>query len=168
MGTKRFSLSFSAVAGLWSIEAVEPQFFISRGGGSDTMFITVMEFDGEDDLTSKPAIDVVKVYVNKDCVRELERLTNKSDTSGDVIRRFFVHSIILKIAQQLMTVCLTYPRQSDDGSVASRILEILNIDTETAYIQLQQEASRDPQSLSLRVQHKLELSNAVGKYTGGK
>lgn len=165
---KRFSLSFSAVAGLWSIEAVEPQFFISRGGGKDTMFITMMEYEGEEDLTMKPAIEVVKVYLNKECVREFERLTNKSDSSGDVIRRFFVHSIILKIAQQLVTACASYPKTADDGSVASKILEILNIDTEAAYYLLQQEALRDPETLSLRIQHRLCLSGAIAKYTGGK
>jgi hypothetical protein len=116
----------------------------------------------------KPAIDVVKVYLNKDCVREFERLTNKSDTSGDVIRRFFVHSIILKIAQQLVTACVTYPKKADDGSVASKILEILNIDTEASYLSLQQEALRDPETLSLRIQHRLSLSGAIAKYTGGK
>jgi precorrin-2 methylase len=165
---KRFSLSFSAVAGLWSIEAVEPQFFINRGGGKDTMFITIMDYEGEEDLTMKPAIDVVKVYLNKDCVREFERLTNKSDSSGDVIRRFFVHSIILKIAQQLLTACVTYPKKADDGSVASKMLEILNIDTESSYLSLQQEALRDPETLSLRIQHRLSLSSAIAKYTGGK
>ena len=164
----RFSLSFSAVAGLWSIEAVEPKFFISRGGGKDTMFITTMEYEGEEDLTMKPAIDVVKVYINKDCVREFERLTNKADASGDVIRRFFVHSIILKIAQQLVTACANYPREADDGSVASKILEILNIETEADYLSLQQEALRDAETLSLRIQHRLSFSSAIAKYTGGK
>jgi subtilisin family serine protease len=59
-------------------------------------------------------------------------------------------------------------KKADDGSVASKILEILNIDTEASYLSLQQEALRDPETLSLRIQHRLSLSGAIAKYTGGK
>jgi len=165
---KRFSLSFASIAGLWSIEAVDPQYFINRGGGGDTMFITEMEFEGEEDLTMKPAIEVVKVCLNKNCVIEFGRLTNKLDTSGDVLRRFFVHSIILKISQQLLKVCNSYPRQADDGSVAAKILDILNVDSEADYDSLQNEARRDPERLSLRIQNKLQLTSSIAKYTGKK
>jgi hypothetical protein len=167
-GFKRFSLSFSAVAGLWSIESVEPHFFVSRGGGLNTMFLTEMDFDGEDDLKTKPAIDVVTVYINNTCVREFERLTNKLDASGDVIRRFFVHGIILKIAQQLLASCIDFPREADDGSVASKLLEILQINSEADYLFLRDNAQRDPEKLSLRIQHRLELAGAVTKFTGGR
>jgi hypothetical protein len=165
---KRFSLSFASIAGLWSIEAVDPQYFVSRGGGVNTMFITEMEFDGEEDLTMKPAIDVVKVFLNKNCVIEFGRLTNKLDTSGDVLRRFFVHSIILKISQQLLNVCSSYPRQADDGSVAAKILDILSVDSEADYFTLQDEVRRDPERLSLRIQNKLQLTSSIAKYTGKK
>lgn len=165
---KRFSLSFASISGLWSIEAVDPQYFINRGGGADTMFITEMEFEGEEDLTMKPAIDVVKVCLNKNCVIEFGRLTNKLDTSGDVLRRFFVHSIILKISQQLLKVCNSYPRQADDGSVAAKILDILNVDSEADYFSLQDEVRRDPERLSLRIQNKLQLTSTISKYTGKK
>lgn len=165
---KRFSLSFASIAGLWSIEAVDPQYFINRGGGTNTMFITEMEFDGEEDLTMKPAIEVVKVCVNKNCVIEFGRLTNKLDTSGDVLRRFFVHSIILKISQQLLKVCTTYPRQADDGSVAAKLLDILSVNSEAEYFSLQDEVRRDPERLSLRIQNKLQLTSSIAKYTGKK
>lgn len=165
---KRFSLSFASIVGLWSIEAVDPQYFINRGGGADTMFITEMEFDGEEDLTMKPAIDVVKVCLNKNCVIEFGRLTNKLDTSGDVLRRFFVHSIILKISQQLLKVCSSYPRQADDGSVAAKILDILSVNSEADYFMLQDEVRRDAERLSLRIQNKLQLTSSIAKYTGKK
>ena len=167
-GFKRFSLSFSAVAGLWSIQSVEPQFFVNRGGGLNTMFLTEMDFDGEEDLTTKPAIDVVTVFINNVCAREFERLTNKPDASGDVIRRFFVHGIILKIAQQLLVTCSEYPRQADDGSVASKLLEILQINSDGDYLSLRDNAQRDPEKLSLRIQNRLELTSAISRFKGGK
>ena len=166
-GFKRFSLSFSAIAGLWSIEAREPDFFVKRGGGVETLFLTEVTQD-EDDLVSRPAFEVVKVYINNTCVREFERLTNKADTAGDVLRRFFVHSVLLKISQQLFKSFESYPGQCDDGSVASKVLEILDIQSEVDYESLAQQSKYDPEQLSLRIQNRLSLSGTVSKFTGGK
>ena len=167
-GFKRFNLSFSAIAGLWSIESVDPSFFVGIGGGTNTMFFTKMDHDGEEDLLTKPAIDIVKVFINKQCVREFERLTNKSDTSGDVIRRFFVHSIIQKIALELINTCSEYPATMEEGSVAQKMFKILQIENESQYLSLLEEAKRDPEKLSMRIQERLLLSSSISKFTGGK
>lgn len=167
-GFKRFSLSFSAIAGLWSINAREPDFFVQRGGGMETLFLTEIESEDDDDLLTKPAFEVVKVNINNTCVREFERLTNKTDTSGDVLRRFFVHSVLLKISQQLFKSHESYPVQCDDGSVASKMLEILDIKSALEYESLAQQSISDPEKLSLRIQNRLSLSGSVSKFTGGK
>lgn len=167
-GFKRFNLSFSAIAGLWSIESVDPSFFVEIEGGLNTMFLTKMNYDGEEDLVTKPAIDIVKVFINKECVREFERLTNKSDTSGDVMRRFFVHSIIQKVALELVNTCNEYPATMEEGSVAKKMLKVLQIDNESQYLSLAEEAKRDPEKLSMRIQDRLLLSSSISRFTGGK
>ena len=59
------------------------------------MFLTKLEYDEDDDLISKPAIDIVKVLVNKDCVQEF-RGSQINLTQAGCYQQIFVHGIIQK------------------------------------------------------------------------
>ena len=167
-GFKRFSLNFSSIAGLWRIEAVDPSYFVEVGGGENTMFLTKLDYESEDDLVKRPAVDIVKVLVNKDCVAQFKRLSVKADTSGDVINRLFVHNIVQKIALELINQWSDYPALMEEGSVAEKMLKVLDIENEAQYLSLVQEAKRDPEKLSMKIQDRLSLSPSVAKFTGGK
>ncbi|MCX5926700.1 MAG: hypothetical protein NTZ23_05185 [Cyanobium sp. LacPavin_0920_WC12_MAG_63_22] len=163
---KRFSLSFGTTAGYFSIEERDPSYFVARGGGEDTVWLTSVEASDENDLTCRPATDVVKVYVNTRCSRQLEKITNQVNVSGDLVSRMFVASVVSTTIHRMLELCIEYPHTCEDESVASKILDLIDAKDEISYGEFREEALHNPEAIGIKVQNAFDMATAAASFSG--
>ncbi len=165
---KRFTLRFTGILGLFSPEPRPPEFFEIYGGGKNSMSLTIIEAENKDQFTDLNASEILKVYINENCVREFDLMLNQNIATSDALSIYWVSNIVTQAVLKLFAVCDKYPIPKNSESIASRILKFLEINSEDEYDQMRILIQNNPENVNIKIQNELKLSEKIQDFRGKK
>jgi tRNA A37 N6-isopentenylltransferase MiaA len=83
-----------------------------------------------------------------------------------MISRMFVSSVVSATVYKMLELCVDYPHNCEDESVASKILNLLNTRDEISYGEFREEALRNPELISVKIQNAVEMASAAASFSG--
>tara|TARA_B100001057_G_scaffold482653_1_gene558374 strand:+ start:2279 stop:3211 length:933 start_codon:yes stop_codon:yes gene_type:complete len=165
---KRFTLRFTGILGLFTPEPRPPEFFEIHGGGKNSMSLTIIEAEDKDQFTDLNASEILKVYINENCVREFDSMLNQNVATSNALSIYWVSNIVNQAVLKLFEICDKYPIPKNPESIASRIFKFLKINNEDEYKHMRFLIQSNPESINIKIQNELKLSEIIQDFRGKK
>ena len=165
---KRFSLRFTGILGLFSPEPRSPEFFEIYGGGKDSLCLTMVEANEHEQFTDLDAIELIKVYINVNCVKDFDLMLSQNNATSRALSIYWVSNIVSQVAIKLFEICDKYPIPTNTESIASKLLEYLNINNEDEYFKMRDLIQNNPDFINIKIQNKLQLTSKINDFRGKK
>ena len=169
-GLKRFTLRFSGIAGIFSINEQTPEFFISKGGGANSLTMLMIDYESENDLIEKNSCDIVKVYINSNFSSQYKNMIGQvSSSTSDTLAIMWTTNIIAQVILKLFEILEEYPNDIENElSMASKIFELYEINDAQKFAEQKIKIKTNPQIVSTFIEHKLNLGDRIKNFRGKK
>lgn len=165
---KRFNLQFGGIANWFSIESRDEEFFINRKGGPNTLSLTDVVFIDKDELLEKNASEIVKVYINKSCSEQYDRMTaQKNNLISQTLCLNWASNVFTQAALKLLKEFDNYPSEiNNENSLAAKTFNLFNITDDISFQEIKSYAFDNPEIIHMKVQDFLEIASIVKDYRG--